>query len=621
MFCALALCSLAPTSAQEGDDDLRIRAVESFLDEFFTREMASLWIPGAVVVFVEGGKVSIAKGYGVADLETERPVDPETTRFRIASVGKTFTALAALKAVEDGRLDLDENIDRYLRGFSTEHPGWDPVTLHHLLVHTGGFDERLIGYLADGPDDFEPLADYLARRMPPRSQPPGEVTSYSNHGFALAGHLVESVVGRPFHEHADLELFRPLGMSRTGYLTPPLAPLVRQELAREYWSSGQQAELRFSRPYPAGSMATTGRDMGRFLVALLFAMEGDGGSVITPGVAALMTERQFSQRQDLPGYAYGLGETTHYGRRLLVKGGSGPAHSAVIAVIPEASAGLFVALNRQEPQLWTRLLPELIGRFFPGDAAAASTSVTSKIDLSRLEGSYRMTRIARRSMEKVFGLALQASVSTQDGQLSVRAPEIGELRWNPSGPLRFAREDGSYLAFAEDERGRISYLYIGMLGEHFAFERVTGTEETSTLLLLLAGLLAILLSLPLIRGCARLVRLVTRRKRRERTAVERWTAFAAQLTVLLEVLALAGVVVALSGWRDLLMGATPLLLAALSLLLLAVVGTLTLVALLAISWKTRIGSVSGRVHLTLVTLASLVLLWIAHGYNLIGFRL
>lgn len=114
-------------------------------------------IPGLVFVFVSGGDIAVARGYGAAELEPMRPVDPNRTRFRLASVSKAVTATAALKLVEEGRLDLHRNVNTYLTGFQVSQDQ-GAITLHHLLTHTAGFDERLTGMAARSAEDMQPLA-------------------------------------------------------------------------------------------------------------------------------------------------------------------------------------------------------------------------------------------------------------------------------------------------------------------------------------------------------------------------------------------------------------------------------------------------------------------------------
>jgi CubicO group peptidase (beta-lactamase class C family) len=218
-------------------------------------------IPGLVFVFVFGGDIAVARGYGAAQLEPRRSVDPDRTRFRLTSVSKAITATAAFKLVEDGRLDLHRNVNAYLSGFQiTEERG--TVTLHHLLTHTAGFDERLTGMAARSPAGLQPLADYLARSMPPVFVEPGRVISYSNHGLGLVGLVVQQASGRPFADFVREQLFEPLDMLRSG----ALIGAIPDDLAVAYdFADGRYQVLspEYLQITPAGAFFTTGADMGR----------------------------------------------------------------------------------------------------------------------------------------------------------------------------------------------------------------------------------------------------------------------------------------------------------------------------------------------------------------------
>jgi len=198
MCVAVLICS-AWLSAQDATPTGQIdtAAVAAFVEGFFPSEMTRRHIPGLVFVFVSGGEIAIARGFGAAELEAHRPVDPDRTTFGLASVSKVITATAALQLVESKKLDLHTDVNTYLESFKlpARH---GRITLHHLLTHTAGFDERLTGVAARSPRDLLPSSLYLASAMPPTFVEPGRVISYSNHGFALIGHLVEEVTGLRF---------------------------------------------------------------------------------------------------------------------------------------------------------------------------------------------------------------------------------------------------------------------------------------------------------------------------------------------------------------------------------------------------------------------------------------
>jgi CubicO group peptidase (beta-lactamase class C family) len=160
------------------------REVEAFMDGFFAQQLEGYDIPGATVSVVSDGKVLFAKGYGEADVEANEPVVADETLFRIASTSKLFTSTAVMQLVEEGRLDLNEDVNAYLDDVEIPdtYPG-EPVTLRHLLTHTAGFEESFTGTGARGAADVEPLGEYLSGKTPERVRPPGEAIAYSNFGM------------------------------------------------------------------------------------------------------------------------------------------------------------------------------------------------------------------------------------------------------------------------------------------------------------------------------------------------------------------------------------------------------------------------------------------------------
>lgn len=128
-------------------------------------------IPGGVIVIVKDGKIIFAKGYGYADVKTERPVDPATTIFRPGSVSKLFTWTAVMQLVQAGKIDLDADVNKYI-DFSIPPFEGKPVTMRDLMTHTGGFEETVRDLLVDNVDQVLPIDVYLKRRLPTRIFPP-----------------------------------------------------------------------------------------------------------------------------------------------------------------------------------------------------------------------------------------------------------------------------------------------------------------------------------------------------------------------------------------------------------------------------------------------------------------
>ena len=169
--------SSGPSNASPSEDSLGPtdeREVEAFLDGYLGHQLEDYDIPGATVSVVKDGEVLLAKGYGQASLGKNGSVVADETLFRIASITKLFTSTAAMQLVEGGKLDLHRDVNAYLKDVEipNTYPG-RPVTLHHLLTHSAGFEEHYTGSGARGASDVEPLEEYLSEQMPARVGPPG----------------------------------------------------------------------------------------------------------------------------------------------------------------------------------------------------------------------------------------------------------------------------------------------------------------------------------------------------------------------------------------------------------------------------------------------------------------
>src|SRR5215212_11477657 len=199
-------------SRQEGPTDPA--EMEAFMDKELGREMQKHHIAGAAVSVVKDGKLFFAKGYGSADLKKGIPVDPERTNFRLGSVAKLFTWTAVMQLAEQGKLDLDADINTYL-DFRIPDTYPQPITLKHLMSHTAGFEDLYYERLASDPNDLLPPREWLISHMPARVRPPGDIAAYSSYGTALAGYIVARVSGEPYDQYIQEHILDPLGMVHT----------------------------------------------------------------------------------------------------------------------------------------------------------------------------------------------------------------------------------------------------------------------------------------------------------------------------------------------------------------------------------------------------------------------
>ncbi len=216
----------APAAAEPSTHSLDRADLETWLDGMVPYALKAGDMAGAVVVVVKDGTVLLEKGYGFADVSKKLRMDPERTMVRIGSTSKLFTWTAVMQLVEQGKLDLDRNINDYL-DFKIPEDFGKPVTLRDLMNHRGGFEEGLKDVLWTNPHGVPSTEAYLKDHKRPMLFPPGEVPAYSNYGAALAGYIVERISKEPYERYIERHILMPLGMTNTSF-DQPLPEKIRR---------------------------------------------------------------------------------------------------------------------------------------------------------------------------------------------------------------------------------------------------------------------------------------------------------------------------------------------------------------------------------------------------------
>lgn len=243
---------------------------EKYCDEALEPALEDTMAGGAVAV-ISNGEVVFSKGYGYADIENEIPFSPSKTVFEYGSVSKLFTWTSAMQMYEQGKLDLQENIDTYLpEDFQRIDDTGKPVTMINLMNHQAGYDDYLI-HVFGREENIISLREGLEEHKIQQIYEPGFATSYSNYGAALAGYVVENIVEEPFYEYVEKEIIEPLGMEKT-VMNPHLKESLKQEKSKAYKRSGkgfEEGNWTYVSMYPAGSMNGTLEDLSKFANAYL----------------------------------------------------------------------------------------------------------------------------------------------------------------------------------------------------------------------------------------------------------------------------------------------------------------------------------------------------------------
>ncbi len=441
--------------------------LESFLDGVIAAQMRIHHIPGATLVVVKDGEVFVAKGYGYADLKSHRPVVANETIFRIASISKLFTWTAVMQLAEAGKLDLDADINTYLKDLQIPATYLRPITLKDLMSHTAGFESRG-GLWARDTKDLLPLGKYLADNIPARVRPPGEVTAYSNYGGALAGYIVEQVSGMPFEQYIQEYIYEPLGMHHSTF-RQPVPPELAANLAVGYiYADGQfQTEgFEYIQTSPASSMSSTATDMAKFMIAHLQDGRYGDARILQEATAQQMHSQLFTHDPRVSGMAYGFIEMHLNNQRILAHSGSIVAFQSLLALVPDQNLGLFVAYNRDTaftaPEEVLRLF---LDHYYP-IPAAPDLQVPAGFEkrAGQFLGQYALTQqIPCTTYEKMGALLMGCHVTVAEpGYLMTDCLGADPKRWVEVAPLSFREVGGQeILVFRADERGRITNMFFG----------------------------------------------------------------------------------------------------------------------------------------------------------------
>jgi CubicO group peptidase (beta-lactamase class C family) len=627
LLIALLLCTTALAAAPgraetpslaDADD------VAAFAAGFLEAELRERRVPGAVFVSVRRGAPARAQGFGLADVERLTPVDPDRTLFRVASVSKLFTSAAALQLVEQGKLALDDDVNARLRAVRVPDAFGEPVRVRHLLTHTAGFDDRLIGMSASTEAGREPLLAHLARRLPRRVAPPGRVFSYSNYGMGLAGAVVEETAGVPFEAYVAEHLLRPLDMRRSSFAP---GPELRADLATGYAVSGGEPvalAYDFLNVEPAGGLAATGADMGRFVAALLAGGAGPHGRILAPATVADMLSPHFTHDPTLPGVGWGFMERRHGDLVTWEHSGDLGGFASLLFLAPTEGWGFFLSYNVDDLLLRERFVQALLARYFPKpEPAPAAALEGGAARVASAAGWYRWNRTTREDLSKPlasFPLRVEAGGADRL-RLVVPGGFIDPIELREVAPGKFARDDGDERAvLATGADGRVETLFLAAFGLPFAFDRLPPTQSPPFQLGALAAGAALALSVVVAWPIA-----AWRRHRRGAPAptplARMATAFGLAASIAWLAL-LVGLVVVVSGLPpgSLLREPPPALSAVLAFGVLGMLATFPFAgfAFLAAAkgwWSRRF-----RIHFGLAAAGAVLLLAVLHDWNLVGFH-
>lgn len=342
MVVALCLAGVSVPAQQPSAPDF------SGIEAVIRKEMQETQTPGAAIAIVMGDRVVYTRGFGVASVETGEAVRPEML-FRLGSTTKMITAAAVVYMAEQGRLGLHEPVSKYVPGLDKK---LGSLTVHQLLSHTSGmFDEAPMF----GSHDDKAMQDLLPLWTDARMffAEPGQVYSYSNPAYWLAGLAAATVGGNPFADQVKSTIFAPLGMTRSTFrpmeaMTYPLAqghdvvtgaPKIIRPAANNAAS------------WPAGSLYSNVIDLSRWMIAFVHEGLVDGEQRLPASLFRTLTTPYATIPGATAKYGYGVRTDTWRGLDMVEHTGLRSGYGSYMRMVPSRKMGVIVLANRTSATL------------------------------------------------------------------------------------------------------------------------------------------------------------------------------------------------------------------------------------------------------------------------------
>ena len=316
------------------------------LEPFIAREMADKGLPAVSIALVDGQKIVWSKGFGFADPKAKVPATAETV-YRVGSVSKLFTDIAIMQLSEQGKLDIDAPVTRYLPDFRPRNPFDKPITLRQLMSHRSGLvREPPVGSY------FDPTEPSLAKTIASLNDTglvyaPESRTKYSNAAIATVGYVLEKTQGQPFAKYLKRAVLDPLGLENTSF--EPTPQITKKLATANMWTvDGREFpaptfELGIA---PAGSMYTTVKDMGHFMSALFAGGRGAEGPMLKQATLDQMWTPQYANEGQTTGFGLGFGISDMDGHRRIGHGGAIYGFATQLSFLPEEKIGVVVVTTK-----------------------------------------------------------------------------------------------------------------------------------------------------------------------------------------------------------------------------------------------------------------------------------
>ncbi len=462
-----AAAQVAPPAGNADAHQMTAEDLRTFFDGMMPYAIHREDIAGATLAVVKDGQIVFAQGYGYADLKTRKPVVADQTLFRPGSVSKLFTWTSVMQLVEQGKLDLDKDVNTYL-DFKVPEAFGKPITLRNIMTHTSGFEESVSELFLQKANQQYPIGQYLQKHMPKRIFPPGKVVAYSNYATTMAGYIVQRVSGEEFTAYVANHIFKPLKMDNSTFVQlPPKALLDNMAKGYKQASDPKPQDYEIVEAAPAGSLASTATDMARFMMAHLNGGEYDGARILKPETVKEMQSRNYTLAPGLNGFNLGFYDENRNGHRIIGHAGDTEVFHSDLHLITDANTGIFMSFNSAGKEggvgeARVAIFRAFLDRYFPFTPKDEKTVADPAKDNARVAGFYVASRRKDSALRLLFQLGQTEVAPQEDKTITVamlKDPSGAPRKWKNVGPLTYREVGGqTHLKFVTDKDGNIDYF-------------------------------------------------------------------------------------------------------------------------------------------------------------------
>ena len=425
----------------------RARAIDfSELDKLVPEELREKNTPGTVITIISGDQVIYQKAFGVANVETNAPMQTEML-FRLGSTTKMFTAAALLTLAEQNKINLNEPIGNRVKGLNAKIASATP---HHLLSNSAGVRDFAASVISN--DDASLGNMIRAWKDDIFFADQGEIYSYSSAGFWLSGFVIEELQGKPYADAMTDLVFKPVGMDRT--TLRPFQAITFPFALGHAVEGGKPTILRpmFNNVamWPAGSIFSNAKDLSRWVIALLNEGRMEGKQVFSASVIKQMAQHHVA----VPGetdsyYGYGLTVFKYNGLEFVGHGGFSRGYGSMIHMVPSRKFAVIVLTNKS------------------GETMRKSLNKATELGLGLKEEPQKPAPITPLTEAEITEYVGSYSHAPQVWEVSVRGGKLyvkvdgNESLMTKSGDRKFTfgAQNENELVFVPGKNGKIQFLY------------------------------------------------------------------------------------------------------------------------------------------------------------------